>query len=108
PAVNAALVSSFDGNLTGKDECLLKVQAVRFRELFVERRRLEQEGGVDARPLAPLPYDAGAHAPPDCGLHGVDQNRLSGPGLTGQHVEARRKLDVDAARQGEILDVKFV
>ncbi len=64
------------------------------------------EGGRHLALLGPLADQAGIAAPAEREGEGIEQDRFTGAGFTGQHGQARRKVDVEAVDQDDVSDRK--
>ncbi len=65
---------------------------------------VELEGCDDLTLLRSVPHQAGVPARPERQREGIEQDRLAGPGLAGEHREARSELDVEALDQDDVAD----
>src|SRR5262249_38084185 len=65
---------------------------------------IKLRGQVSA--LGALAHHRGVAAAADQQLDGVDQDRLAGAGLAGEHAEARAELDRDLAEDDEVVNVE--
>ena len=67
-------------------------------------RRLEDR--LDARLLGAGAHHVGRRAPAAQERHRLDEQRLAGAGLAGEHVEAGAELDLDVVEQREVGDAQ--
>ena len=65
---------------------------------------VELEGRGDLALLHPVPHQAGVAARAERQREGVEQNRLAGPGLAGEHRKPAGELDVEALDQNDVAD----
>ena len=65
---------------------------------------VELEGRGDLALLHPVPHQAGVAARAERQREGVEQNRLAGSGLAGEHRKPAGELDVEALDQNDVAD----
>ena len=68
------------------------------------RRQLEHRG--DLALLGALAHQRGVAARAERQREGIEQDRLAGAGLAGQHGKARREIDVEPVDQNDVSDRK--
>lgn len=75
----------------------------------VANRGREAEAGLDAAPLGAAPQQAGplaALGTAEQGIEGIEQDRLTGAGLAGEHGEPGRKQQLQPLDQGDVLEAQ--
>ena len=85
----------------------IRFDAERIAELFEPGQPVRGEGGGGLRPLGAGTDHFGARASAERQPERIDQDRLSGPGLSGEHGEAGPDLDVEPVDDREVADCEM-
>jgi hypothetical protein len=87
-----------------QDQLVLRRNAVRDQQLAHRVCGRQLEYRADLALLDAVPDKRGIAARTERKRKGVEQDRLAGAGLAGQHAEAAREVDVQAVDQHNIAD----
>ena len=77
------------------------------RQSITMRHAVQIKCGVDRSRCGSRPHHIGADSIAEDRPQSVDQNRLSGAGFSGQHIQTRSEGNLDGLDNGEIADGEF-
>ena len=89
-----------------QDQPVLRRDAVLAQQRERGMIRLDVEGGRDLPLRGALAHQGRVAAPAEREREGVEQDRLAGPGLAGEHRQAGRAIDIEPLDQDDIANRK--